>query len=187
MITKKPERKDNYNCEIYGYENARTAFEDILINLKSLDYTILMPGFIGYSPNEGSGVFDPILKTQTKYEFYKMTEELYVDITDLERHLVENNDKKAILLIHYFGYVDPQYEDIVILCKKYNIKIIEDSAHAFYTEYCKGSIGKQADYIIYSIHKLFPFENGGMLKVRGIKDFEHITPQVLIMIFGIMI
>ena len=169
MIEKKPEKKDNYLCKMYGYKNARTAFKDILLNLKNI--TILIPAFIGFSPKEGSGVFDPIIETGIKYEFYKVTDDLFVDVEDLKKRVFDHPGKKALLVIHYYGYVDPQYKKIIKICKENEIDIIEDCAHALFTEYCKYSIGKEADYLIYSIHKLFPFKKGGILKVRDSKKF----------------
>lgn len=172
MITKKPELKNNCTTRIIGYKNARCAFEDILLNIKEQGYTILLPAYIGYSPNEGSGIFDPIVKTNIKYSFYKMTVDLYIDIEDLEKYISNTKEKMAILLVHYFGYVDPRYKRVTDMCRKKNIIIVEDAAHAFYTEYYKHNIGKNADYIIYSIHKLFPLKSGGILKIKTNEYFK---------------
>lgn len=171
MITKKPEIKVNYHKVIYGYKNARTAFEDILINEKSKECTILLPAFIGYSEREGSGVFDPVKSTNIKYDFYKMSNQLFINIKDLEEKIKKITGKKIILIVHYFGYIDPQYSCIFKLCRQNNIKIIEDSAHAFFTDYFSDRTKLRADYVIYSLHKLFPFNSGGMLEVNTREEF----------------
>ena len=85
MISKAPESIDNYYHQIIYHDNARNAFEDILLNLmEHQESTILLPAFIGYSPKEGSGIFDPILHTGIQYKFYAMTKELFIDINDLK-------------------------------------------------------------------------------------------------------
>ena len=51
MISKAPESIDNYYHQIIYYDNARNAFEDILLNLmEHQESTILLPAFIGYPP-----------------------------------------------------------------------------------------------------------------------------------------
>ena len=173
MISKAPESIDNYYHQIIYYDNARNAFEDILLNLmEHQESTILLPAFIGYSPKEGSGIFDPILHTGIQYKFYAMTKELFIDINDLKEKEESIQGKKIVLLVHYLGYADPNYNQVINLCKKQNAIIIEDAAHAFYTEYYNHKIGKKADYIIYSLHKMLPFKNGGMLKIQKKNKFR---------------
>lgn len=172
MITKKPELLNNFHRKILYYENARSALKDVLLNLmKNQKITILLPAFIGYSPKEGSGIFDPILSTGIKYKFYALKEELLIDIADLKKLIVSIKGRIAILLVHYWGYVDPQYEQIIDLCKKNNIVIIEDVAHAFFTEFYNSRMCADADYAIYSLHKMFPIDKGGMLKMKDDSEF----------------
>lgn len=163
MITKKPEIPDNFLQKFIYYKNARSAFEDILLNLIKEDITILLPAFIGFSPKEGSGIFDPILSTGIKYKFYKLNEEILIDIDSVKQLIAQAEGKLAMLVVHYWGYVDPQYKQIVHLCKKEGIIIIEDAAHAFFTEYYGNEICREADYVIYSLHKMFPV-GGGYVK-----------------------
>ncbi len=140
------------------FESARRAFAHVLRQYQSL--TILVPAYIGYSSREGSGVFDPIRETGIKYCFYKMNKDLYIELADLQNQLLEN-EKGILLLIHYFGFKDPNYSKIKEFAIKMDYVVVEDCAHALYTNLCGGDRG--FDYAFFSLHKMLPYSNGGML------------------------
>lgn len=171
MVSKQPENAENYRNKIYYYQNARNAFRDVLENLMLREQvTILLPSFIGYSPKEGSGVYDPIRETNVRHSFYRMTGDLLLDVDDIERN-IRMHDKVAILLIHYWGFVDPNINEVLDICHKNHVIIIEDSAHGIFSEYRRNDIGR-SDYVIYSYHKMFPVGFGGGLKVLHDDDFD---------------
>lgn len=64
---------------------------------------------------------------------------------------------KVIFVNHEFGYPYPNTESL----KKYGLPIIEDCAHAFFSD--NGNIGKVGDFKIYSLPKAFPMQLGGIL------------------------
>lgn len=64
---------------------------------------------------------------------------------------------KVIFVNHEFGYPYPDVQSL----KKYNLPIIEDCAHTFFSE--NENIGKVGDFIIYSLPKAFPIQLGGIL------------------------
>lgn len=77
---------------------------------------------------------------------------------------------KALFINHEFGYA---YSQLSELKKKYNIPIIEDCAHSFFTQ-CN-DIGNVGDYVIYSLPKAFPIQLGGILKTkRPIKTSQNL-------------
>jgi dTDP-4-amino-4,6-dideoxygalactose transaminase len=119
-----------------------------------------VPAYIGYSSREGSGVFDPIREVGIKYCFYKINKNLYIDIADLQHRLLEN-ENGILLLIHYFGFRDPNYSKVKQLAIKMNYIVIEDYAHALFTFLCGGD--RNFDYAFFSLHKMLPYNNGGML------------------------
>lgn len=67
---------------------------------------------------------------------------------------------KVILVNHEFGY---PYADLAELKSKFNLPIIEDCAHTFYSEDENNHIGKVGDFVIYSFPKMFPMQIGGLL------------------------
>ncbi len=158
---------ENFLEKIIYYNRARDAFGDLLLSLRSSDFCLFLPAYIGISPKEGSGLYDPVRENEITHRFYKMDQQLCVDLADFRNQLSQHAGKKAMLLVHYWGYVDPQYQEIVSCARENDCIVIEDMAHAFYTEYVDYACGYLGDANFYSLHKMFPMNTGGMLKIRN--------------------
>jgi len=156
-----------YKRSWFDYPRARDAFEAYLLslNLNSSD-CIIIPNYIGYSDREGSGVFDPVINSGVKYKFYELDSNIEIIKSSIES-LIESGGVRLVVLIHYFGYVDPSYQEIVSLVKSKNIKILEDQAHSLFTDLHGGATGRLCDASIYSLHKMFPVETGGALSLTS--------------------
>ena len=167
MINKLADVGSNHVRYMKFYENARTAF---ISYMKTLNFTkdehVLLPAYIGWSANEGSGVFDPIEALGVKYTFYALDKKLYIDLNCLKK-IFKTKKIKLFVIIHYFGFVDPSYEEAVSLARKYDIKILEDEAHALYTDFVGGASGRLGDACIFSLHKMLPVNRGGMLCINN--------------------
>lgn len=149
------------------YDSAREAFKEILKEHKKKEnITLLLPGYIGYSPREGSGIYDPVIETGISHAFYKVDADLKINLKSLEDSFKRISGKKMVLLVHYFGYPDLHIDEVVKVCRKYSVGIIEDAAHALYTDFVDHACGVYGDYVIYSLHKMLPLEKGGMLKIN---------------------
>lgn len=82
---------------------------------------------------------------------------------------------KVIFINHEFGYVYSEIEKI----RKYNLPVIEDCAHTFFTE--SPYIGEIGDFVIYSLPKAFPMQLGAILsshrfdleKIRASQELER--------------
>ena len=120
---------------------------------------ILLPAYVGWSPREGSGVFDPIEALEAPYAFYRVDSALRIDLDHLAREL--EREPAALVLIHYFGMVDPIAVDAARMARERRIAVIEDEAHALLTDLLFGSCGRLGDACIASLHKLLPVERGG--------------------------
>lgn len=132
--------------------------------------SVLLPAYVGWSPREGSGIFDPIRELKLDYAFYRLDERLHIDISSL-RAAIERENVKVLLLVHYFGHVDPSYEEVVALARNARLRVIEDEAHAMLSDLVGGLCGRLGDVSLYSLHKLLPMTSGGVL-VRN-------TPEVV--------
>ncbi len=150
--------------------NARSGFKDLLKTwcLESGD-KVALPAYIGWSPREGSGVFDPVRETGVPYGFYRMDDRLRIDLNHLE-HVLKKERPKLLVMIHYFGFVDPGYGDAVSLARKHGAYVLEDEAHALLTDLVGGLSGRLGDACIFSLHKILPVKNGGMLTVNSGHD-----------------
>lgn len=167
MIIEKTARKQQHERNhIFYYDSARTAWKKLLLYLSGQGkYKVLLPGYIGVSPNEGSGIYDPVAESGISHDFYRMDSALCIDIRNLEDKLNECQ-KAAVLLVHYFGYPDKNIKKIVEVCRSWKAIVVEDCAHALFTDYIDHSCGSYGDYAVYSIHKMLPYNDGGFLKIR---------------------
>lgn len=157
------------------FPSARAAFAAFLAHTCKPGMRVALPAYIGWSAREGSGVFDPIAETQLTPAFYRVDDSLHIDLADLEARLEEG--VKVLVLIHYFGHVDPAYADAVALGRKYGALIVEDEAHAMFADLYGGRCGRLGDVCLFSLHKLLPVTTGGALVVnpRGRALCEGIT------------
>lgn len=174
IIEKKASLNDNYYNKITYFSSARQAFEKILFKLKQDSFTLFLPAYIGWSPREGSGIYDPVLSTGIKHAFYALDTQLNINLDNLENLLDKEEGKKAVLLVDYFGFIDAEYNQAIEIMRKYEAFIIEDAAHAFYTDYIDGKCGRKTDIVFYSLHKLFPCDIGGMVKINN-EFFNYIA------------
>jgi len=94
-------------------------------------------------------------------------------------------ETKVILVNHEFGY---PYKELQKL-KDYNLPIIEDCAHSFFSKDTADTIGNVGDFVIYSFPKMFPLQIGGLLVSNipnkleksnhiGIEELRHVKNVV---------
>lgn len=163
MIEKTAKNKTNHYRLLTYHKSARDAFRQVLNMLvKQGNYKLLLPAYIGYSAKEGSGIYDPVVASGIKYAFYKVNRNLQIIGSDLEKAF-DSESNNAVLLVHYYGVPDANYNAVLDICRKKGAYIIEDAAHALFTDFvdCHCGFG---DCTFYSIHKMLPFSDGGMLK-----------------------
>lgn len=162
MITKHANIESNFLNNIHLTNSAREGWEMILRTLNS-KAKILLPSYIGITDREGSGIYDPVVNVGIEHDFYLLNDNLTISITVLERCLIKN-DYSLILLVHYFGFKIRNIEEIIKLCGKYNVIVVEDCAHLYnYNLYDYSDAGTLGDFTFYSLHKNFPFKAGGIL------------------------
>ena len=123
------------------------------LELSAID-TVLMPA---YSCKE---VVRPFLK-RAQVDFYDVLPDLTIDPDELKRKL-EGNKVKALLIINYFGFLQPFRSEIKQLCSEKGVVLIEDCAHSLLTV---GS-GEFGDLTVYSFRKTLPVPDGGGLKLN---------------------
>ena len=172
FIEKLAQKNDSHKRRLYYFSSARKAFFAYLRSLlQNSGKTVLLPAYIGWSPREGSGVFDPIDELRLSCDCYRVDSSLYIDLDHL-KSLLQSGQIGLLVIIHYFGYVDPHYKNIVNLAKEFNVPVLEDQAHSFFTDIIGGVSGRCCDASIYSLHKMFPFSEGGILALNNSSHVE---------------
>jgi dTDP-4-amino-4,6-dideoxygalactose transaminase len=152
----------------FFYRSAREGMGDFLAAVKGQhSLSVLLPAFIGWSPREGSGVFDPVRAMGAVPGFYDLNADLTVDLVDLESQLAKG-DYQVLVVIHYFGRTEPELKRIRDLADRYQVLLVEDLAHGFFSS-ARGDAGNYGDVRLYSLHKMFPFKEGGMVQYANRK------------------
>lgn len=168
---------NNYKIDFLYYDRARDAMFDVVNELYKLGYMdIYIPGYIGWSPKEGSGIFDPLgAIPDLSRHYYRMNRELRIDKDSVREQLKEHS---IFLVVNYFGFRDPYAKEIVDFAHSKDCVVIEDNAHGFYTYFCYGSVG--SDITFFSLHKMFPFEKGGGIVAENAQlvNLHNITDSV---------
>ncbi len=162
-VDKLARRPDDFRRRVYHFRNARTALGAFLkAAAPRPNDQVLLPAYIGWSVREGSGVFDPVQELGLRFSLYRVDPRLRINLDDLEGAL-RSQRVRILLLIHYFGYIDPSYQQAVALARRYGALILEDEAHAMLTDLIGGGSGRLGDACIFSFHKLLPVAIGGSL------------------------
>ena len=73
---------------------------------------------------------------------------------------------RAVYLIHYFGWPQPETAAIAALCRDRGLALIEDCALALLSETPEGPVGRHGDAAVFCLYKFFPLVMGGALALR---------------------
>lgn len=87
---------------------------------------------------------------------------------------------KAILPVHLYG-LPVDLGRLRIICEKYNLKLIEDCAHAFGSLYQGTPIGVDSDFACFSLYptkNLGAFGNAGMILTNSAANAERIRQLI---------
>lgn len=125
-----------------------------LLDLGAND-TVLLPAYLCRE------VLKPFLG-KTRVEFYDIKPDLTVDPEEIKPKL-DRNKVKMLMIINYFGFLQPYRKEVKQICEDKGAVLIEDCAHSLLTE-GSGDIG---DIAIYSFRKILPLPDGGGLKING--------------------
>jgi len=175
VISKKASELTIMKRPIVPFHNARTAFKALLQEFRfSAADEILLPAYVGWSKNEGSGVFDPVCEVGAQFRFYRLTRDLAIDLDDLCIQL-KTSRPRLVVFIHYFGWPDAQLAEAVMLAREHGAVVLEDEAHALYSDWVSGICGRLGDAAIFSLHKMLPFDYGGWLALNRSLEPSIIT------------
>jgi dTDP-4-amino-4,6-dideoxygalactose transaminase len=163
VITKGPRITRAPGRSFEEHPNARSALRHYLRDCHlQRGEAILLPSYVGWSPREGSGIFDPVRELSLDHAFYRLDRSLEIDVASLQ-DAIRRGNAKVLLLVHYFGHVDSAYADAVALARNAGLRVIEDEAHAMLSDLVGGICGRLGDVCLYSLHKLLPIDSGGVL------------------------
>ena len=91
-----------------------------------------------------------------------------------------NKNTKAVVVVHLYGMIIPDIEDIAKYCKENNIILIEDVAQALGTEINGKKAGSFGDFSVFSFHShknITTLGEGGMIACND-KQYADIIPML---------
>ena len=101
-------------------------------------------------------------------------ESLTISLASIKR--LVTNKTKAIVVVHLYGLICPEIQDIINFAKKKNIIVIEDCAQSLGASVKDKSCGSFGDISCFSFHSqknITTFGEGGMISVKN-KDHSKI-------------
>jgi perosamine synthetase len=139
--------------------------------------TVLLPAYLCQE------VLKPFLG-KTRVEFYDVRTDLAADPEEIKLKLSQGK-VKLMVIINYFGFLQPYRKEIKEMCADRGIILLEDCAHSLLTE---GS-GETGDISIYSFRKTLPVPDGGGLKmnIEGKAGAPDFYPKVYSNILSVLI
>lgn len=145
------------------YSSGRAALKDLLKSINPL-HPILLPSYLCES------ILQPIKELNLKYEFYKIDEEIKIDIDHLFKRL-KSQKYSLILCIDYFGHIDLNQYRLIRRMNK-DILIIEDCTHLSFIPAILKQYQYEGDYVFGSLRKILPIADGGFVYKTG-KSNNH--------------
>jgi len=107
----------------------------------------------------------PIVALRASPCFMPVSDDLLIE-TDVVRQALDAG-VRAVVLPHYFGFVQPDTEAIVRACRTAGVALVEDCAHALYARRDSPLPGGWGDYAIASTRKFVAGAEGGALAANG--------------------
>jgi dTDP-4-amino-4,6-dideoxygalactose transaminase len=153
----------NYNkspgiCEglnsYYFYDSGRSALHEILANEQLKKKKFLIPSYTCMS------VIQPFLNNNIEFDFYKINQDLKIDLNEIHDGL-DSKNFDVLLLIDYFGFTPPK--SIIELLKNQNILIIEDVSHMSFLPILLDKYDPYGDIVYGSLRKILPVSDGGFI------------------------
>ena len=101
----------------------------------------------------------------------------FLDLSKLKK-IIKKNEFSALILTHY-NINNQNYREIYEICRKNNIKLIEDCAISIGGSANNSNIGSLSDAAIYSFSsfKFINFFYGGLIQFRNKIDFENVKKE----------
>lgn len=147
----------------YFYASGRAALFYIVKSLQ------LPQGSVILLPSYNCGVeVEAVLRAGYKVDFFRVKNDLTIDVDHFAGKI--SAQTKAAVVAHYFGF--PQGVAVLKdICGRRDIVLIEDCAHALYSQYSNGRwLGTEGDFGLFSMRKTVSMPNGGAVLVNR-KDF----------------
>ncbi|PLX63034.1 aminotransferase class I/II-fold pyridoxal phosphate-dependent enzyme [Sedimenticola selenatireducens] len=160
--SKKPSILDSQRV-VYLTSGRMAIAQALMLNRICEGDEVLVPAY------HCSSMIAPVKHSGAKSVFYRILPDMIIDLEDIEQKL---NDKTRLLLVaHYFGFPQP-INALQKLCTDKGIVLLEDCAHALFSNYQGKPLGSFGDYAAGSLMKFFPVNDGGVLTANTAHNLQ---------------
>jgi len=97
--------------------------------------------------------------------FIDIEKDLSLSIDKLEK-VIEDNQIKALLVVHYFGLTQ-NIDKVIDACQECGVKVIEDASHSFMSQFSRDKNSIKGDIEVFSMRKSLPVLDGGALRINN--------------------
>jgi dTDP-4-amino-4,6-dideoxygalactose transaminase len=122
--------------------------------------TILLPGYL-------CPIIVRPFADRFNFEYYDTGRDFSIDAEVIES-LLRTQNVKVLYLIHYFGFLHRNLDQLSGLCKEHGVLLWEDHAHSGLSRISYDC----ADAMIFSFRKILPVPDGGGLWLRNTPPVE---------------
>jgi dTDP-4-amino-4,6-dideoxygalactose transaminase len=133
---------------------------------------VLCPAYVGWSPNEGSGILDPLQERGFDVHFYRLGPDLGIDLAHLRDEL-RGGEVAGLIVVPFFGRIPDGYAQAIELGREFGAWTLEDEAHSLLTDLTEGTSGRAGHGAVFSLHKFFPLPDGGLLLINRDETSER--------------
>lgn len=98
---------------------------------------------------------------RTNVALYDVQPDLTIDPDEIRARL-RATGARVMVLINYFGFLQPHRAELKKICTDSGVALIEDCAHSLLTD----ESGETGDLAVYSFRKLLPLPDGGGLRIN---------------------
>jgi len=155
-----PQLQDSGEQRVFFYASGREAMVALCraIHIQR-SRAVLLPAYVP------EGLYAPFALSDWKILLYRVDRDLNPDWGHLEQLLAQHEPQLAVL-IHYFGLPKPMRR-FCDLCHRHGALVVEDMAHAYLGETEERPLGREGDFILYSLPKMLGLPDGGPIVVRN--------------------
>ncbi len=183
MLTQGP-KVEEFENKISNYVGAKYAVAvangTAALHLACIALGLCKGDEVVTSPNTFVATSNSILYVGAKPVFVDIDEKtLNIDIDKIEQVIIDSQNVKAIFPVHFAGLPCDMVQ-IRKLADKYNLKVVEDAAHALgsiYTDTSKVGNCQYSDMTIFSFHpvKGISAGEGGMITTNDQRLYRKLT------------
>ncbi|WP_336023560.1 DegT/DnrJ/EryC1/StrS family aminotransferase [Halobellus salinisoli] len=119
--------------------------------------TVLLPA---YAPG---GVTWAARNAGLDVRYYPVSADLTLPLAEI-RQRIRSIGPAAIQVIHYFGFVDEGFDELVSIAHEHDALVIEDCARGLFGRDENGRLlGSRGDFAVFCPHKTLPVPDGGIV------------------------